>query len=133
MSKNSRRLPLSVTNIVLVSTFLAGAIASALLRNWLPTGLLLALGLGGLLAALYARRAGSRDITRINAIEYSDERDRMLARKGFAVVGAVALALSVVELVIAAMFTDYYWIASIQLLVLSVTWGVANSLAVRES
>lgn len=133
MSKSSSRLPLSVANILLVSIFLVGAVTTAVLHNWIGTGLLTVLGLGGLGGAIYARRAGSRDITRINAIEYRDERDRMLARNGFAVVGAVALALSVVELVVATVLTSYYFIASIQLFILTVTWVSANSRAVRES
>ncbi|MEP6480380.1 MAG: hypothetical protein ABJA94_00040 [Rhodoglobus sp.] len=131
MSKSSKRLPLSITNIVLVSTFLAGAVVTAILHSWLAAPLA-ALGVGGLLAALYARRVGARDITRINAIEYRDERDRTLAREGFAVVGAVALGLTVLELVLAVALTDYYWIVCVQLIILCVAWGVANSIAVRK-
>ena len=132
--QTNNRSPISTTNIVLVSTLFAGAIVAVLTQNWFGAILLLALGLFGLGAAVYARRPNSRDITRINAIEYRDERDRDLAKQGFATVGAAALILSVVEVVIATIFFyQLVGVACAQLLTLSVVWGIANSNAVKRS
>jgi hypothetical protein len=129
---SGNRLPISAVNAVLVSSFLLGAVTTAALRNWPAATVLGVLGLFGLGAALYARRDKARDITRVNAIEYRDERDRTVARNGFAVVGAVALVLSVVQVVVSTGLTEHFWFSYAQLLVLSVTWGIANSLAVRR-
>jgi hypothetical protein len=129
---SGNRLPISVVNAVLVSSFLLGAVSTAVLRNWPATSVLGALGVFGLAGALYARRDNARDITRVNAIEYRDERDRTVARNGFAVVGAVALVLSVVQVVVSTALTEHFWFAYAQLVVLSVTWSIANSLAVRR-
>ena len=148
MSKTTSRLPVSTVNAVLVAVFLVGAVVTGVLGNWLGTTLLGVLGIFGLIGALYARRADSRDITRVNAIEYSDERDRTIAQKGFAVVGAVALALSVLQVVLATIFaevvvqtgvsglsveTQIPLLPYIQLFILALTWGIANSVAARRT
>jgi hypothetical protein len=112
---------------------MAGAIAAALTQSWFGAILLLAGSLFGLSAALYARRPNSRDITRLNAIEYRDERDRVLAKQGFATVGAAALMLSVIEVVLAIVFFDQLVaIACAQLFALCIVWGIANSNAARR-
>jgi len=132
--QTNKRSLISTTNLILVGTLCAGAIIAALTQNWLGAIWLLILGLSGLGAALYARRTNSRDITRINGIEYRDERDRDLARQGFATVGAVALILSVVEVMLAIIFSpQLVGVASTQLVILSVVWGIANSNAVKRS
>lgn len=75
----------------------------------------------GLGAALYARRPNSKDITRVNAIEYRDERDRVIARKGFSIVGACALLLTVAETLGTSIFApEYVWLPSAQMIVLAV-------------
>jgi hypothetical protein len=159
MSTTSSRLPLSVPNIVLIGGSFAGAIATIILQNWFGAVLLLLVGGGGLLSALLARRAGASDLLRINAIEYRDERDSRLASHGFAVVGAWALLLVTLELVAATIFVGAVglaatpdgdgtivfrlegwslfgaaWeaIAVVQLCVLSVIWGIANTRAVKR-
>ena len=120
--------------MVLVGTLCAGAAIAALTQNWRGAIWLLILGLSGLGVALYARRPNARDITRINGIEYRDERDRDLARQGFATVGAAALILSVVEVVLAIIFFhQLVGVTSAQLIMLSVIWGIANSNAVKRS
>jgi len=132
--QTNNRSSISPTNIVLVGTFIAGAIVAALTQNWFGTILLLTLGVLGLSAAVYARRPNSRDITRINAIEYRDERDRDRAKHGFATVGAAALVLSVVEVVLTTIFFhELVGVAGAQLLTLSIVWGIANSNAVKRS
>jgi hypothetical protein len=157
---SSRRLPLSVPNIVLIGGSFAGAIVTILLGNWLGALLLLVLGGGGLLSALLARRAGASDWLRINAIEYRDERDSRLAGHGFAVVGAWALALATLELVAATIYVGAVTlttsvsttggsvafsltrsgvlagaleaITALQLFVLALVWGIANTRAVKR-
>lgn len=131
--QTTNRAPISPTNIILVSTLFAGAIIAALTQNWFGAILLLAIGSFGFGAALYARRPSSRDITRLNAIEYRDERDRVLAKQGFATVGAAALILSVVEVLLAIIFfNQLVAIACAQLLTMCVVWGIANSNAVKR-
>ena len=132
--QTDNRSSISTTNIVLVGAFIAGASVAAFTQNWFGAILLLALGLMGLGAAVHARRPNSRDITRINAIEYRDERDRDLAKHGFATVGAAALVLSVVEVLLATIFFhQLVGLAGAQLLTLSIVWGIANSQAVKRS
>jgi hypothetical protein len=159
ISKRFRRLPLSVPNMVLVGSCLLGAIATILLGNWFGTAALVVLGGGGLLSALLARRPGSSDWLRINAIEYRDERDSRLASHGFAVVGAWALALATLEFVAATVYAgavlfthtssgdgDVTYVlresgmiagaletvAALQVFVLCVVWGIANTRAVQR-
>ena len=160
MSTTSSRLPLSVPNIILIGGSFAGAIVTIALGNWFGAILLVLLGAGGLLSALLARRAGASDWLRINAIEYRDERDSRLASHGFAVVGAWALALGTLELVAATIFVGASTlttsvgahggsigftfsgaslvagaveaIAALQLFVLALVWGIANTRAVKR-
>ena len=160
MSTTSSRLPLSLPNMILVGVSFAGAIVTIVLGNWFGAILLIMLGGGGLLSALLARRAGASDWLRINAIEYRDERDSRLASHGFAVVGAWALVLATLELVAATIFVGAVTlttsvgahggsityilsgaslvaaaveaIAAVQLFVLAIVWGIANTRAVNR-
>ncbi|WP_146073489.1 hypothetical protein [Cryobacterium sp. N22] len=131
--KTTKRSPISTVNIALAGTLFAGAIVTALTQNWFGAFLFVAGGAAGLGAALYARRPDSRDITRLNAIEYRDERDRVLAKEGFAAVGAAALILSIIEVVLAIVFNQLVALACAQVFVLCIVWGIANSIAVRRS
>ncbi|WP_245853183.1 DMT family transporter [Blastococcus aggregatus] len=56
--------------------------------------------------AIFARHPSSREITRVNAIEYRDERDKGIAQVGFSVVGVVALVVSAIEFVAVAVLAD---------------------------
>jgi len=136
MLKSVERLPISAINLVLVSAFLLGAVIASALGRWSGATYLGALGLGGLAGALYAHRSGSRDVTRLNALEWRDERDRTLAKSGFAVVGAVALLMVLVQFIVAitvaAIDSPFVWAAITQLTILCVVWGVANSVVVRR-
>jgi len=131
--KTTKRLPISTVNIALAGTLLAGAIATALAHNWFASFVFVAGGVAGVGAALYARRPSSRDITRLNAIEYRDERDRLLAKQGFAAVGAAALILSFLEFVLALIFDQIVDLAAAQVVILCIVWAIANSIAVRRS
>lgn len=132
MSTTTRRRGISRTNTILISALVAGAVVTAITRNWTGTTFLTALALGGLICALSAARASASDSTRVNGLHYRDERDRELGRQGFSVVGAAALILSVAEMLFATMFQQYYGLAVIQLVVLSIVWGIANTIAVRK-
>jgi hypothetical protein len=137
MLKSVDRRPISAINMVLVSAFLLGALAEAALGRWAGAGYLGFLGLGGLAGALYARRSGSRDVTRLNALEWRDERDRNLARSAFAVVGAAALLMVMAQFIVVVVAdpsagSPLVWIACLQALILCLVWGVANSLVVRR-
>ena len=135
MLKSIERLPISAINLVLVSAFLLGALIAAALGSWPGATYLGAIGLCGLAGALYARRSGSRDVTRLNALEWRDERDRNLAKSGFAVVGAVALLMVLAQfivVVVADADSAFVWVTCMQVLVLFTAWGIANSVVVRR-
>lgn len=155
-----RRLPLSLPNVLLIGSCVLGAVVTTLLGNWFGAVLLVLLGGGGLISALLARRPGASDWLRINAIEYRDERDSRLASHGFAVVGAWALTLGALELVAATIYAGAILftqsgtladgsisfvlsgtgvlagaleaLAALQLFVLCLVWGIANTRAVQR-
>lgn len=129
---SKRRLPVSAANAVLVGAFALAATTAAVIGLWPEAALLAVLGLAGFACALYARRPGARDVTRINAIEYSDERDRRIAQTGFAAVGVVALVASMIHFIVAtALSLDHAWLPAAQLFLLSLVWAIANSVAAR--
>lgn len=140
MSTSSKnRLPISTVNAVLVGVLLVGAVVTAIAGSWYEAGLLAAVGIAGLAMAIYARRPGSRDITRVNAIEYRDERDKRIAQVGFSAVGVAALIVSAIEFVaVTVLAGPRDWPPVVQLLptgqlvLLCVVWTVANSVAARR-
>lgn len=90
---------------------------TAIIGSWSGAGLLAAVGIAVLVMALHARRPNSGDITRVNAIEYRDERDRLLAQYGFSAVGVAALIVSAIEFVAVTVLADLLgWHPAIQLL-----------------
>ena len=125
---------ISTANIILLSSLAAGAIICAVLQNPLGASFLGATAVLSLIAIIPNLRSDARDIGRINAIQYRDERDRTLARAGFSIVGAAALILSVVLAVAAAVSGSipFQIAAFAQLFVLAVVWAVANSIVVRR-
>jgi len=133
MSKTSYSR-LSTANIILLSSLAGGALVCAALQNVLGAVWLGATALLALIGILPNLRPDARDIGRINAIQYRDERDRRLARDGFSIVGAAALIISVIEAVAAAISGNiaFQIAAFAQLFVLSVIWAIANSVAVRR-
>ena len=97
------------------------------------TALLMAyFGVCGLGVALYARRPDSRDITRLNAIEYRDERDKSLAAEGFAAVGVAALIIGFVSFIVMMLTQQMNWFVIGVFLALLVVWAAANSVAARR-
>ena len=139
MSKTSERRmgifarsPISTTNTILVLTFLAASAVLAVLGNVGMALLMAYFGVAGLAVALYARRPNSRDITRVNAIEYRDERDRSLAAQGFSAVGVAALIIVFISFVVMMLAQQINWYVLAVLLALLVVWAVANTVAVRS-
>jgi hypothetical protein len=107
MLKTVSRPPISRINAMVLASFAVGAVVAALLGGRMATVALLIGSAVGLAGALNARRPNARDVTRLNAMEYRDERDRLLAQQGLAVVGAAALILSVGALIVTTAFGDY--------------------------
>ena len=134
MSLRTDRLPVSMVNIVLVTAFVAGGLVTLLLGHPLQAVGLFVAGAGGLHCALWARRPRARDVTRLNALEWRDERDRRLGKDALSVVGGAALVLSMVELVVVSILAidAALWLAWIQLIVLMAVWALMNSIVVRR-
>jgi len=137
MLKSVERLRISTINVVLVSVFLLGALAAAAMGRWQEAITFGVGGLCGLAGALYARRSSSRDVTRLNALEWRDERDRALAKSGLAVVGAVALLMVLAQFIVIVVtdtshHSPFMWLTLSQLLILNLAWVIANSVAVRR-
>jgi len=136
MSKSIELLRISTINRVLVGSLFLGAVIAGALGRWTGAVFLGVLCLGGLAAALAARRSDSRDVTRLNALEWRDERDRTLAKSGFAAVGTVALVMVLAQVIVlfvaGSTGSAFMWVALVQLVILNITWSVANSIAVRR-
>ncbi|MBM7024600.1 hypothetical protein [Clavibacter zhangzhiyongii] len=86
-----------------------------------------------LIQAVVAAQPGVSDETRVNGLEYRDERDRQLAQRGFAAVGVAALLLSCGTFLVRTLMGDVDWWIAGQMLVLVAVWGIANRVAVRRS
>lgn len=142
MSTKTSKLPVSLPNLILITSTFAGALVTGLLGNIPATGILLILAVGGVISALLARRPGASDWLRINAVEYRDERDKRLALDAFAVVGIVALIAALACVIAAALYAGFVGhttlsivlltASTLQLFVLSIAWGWANTVVVRR-
>lgn len=130
-------LRMSWWNVVLLVGVLAAAVVMAVLGRWVEAVVfaVVVLFLGA--SAVYARSGRSGDLTRLNAAEYLDERDRAAATQGFAAVGVTALLLGFALLVLATVLLEpgepMFLVLIGNLLVLAVVWGVANWVALRRS
>ena len=125
-------LKISTINVVLLSVLLAGAVATGLFANWFEMALLLIAAVFIFVSAVYARGQKASDVTRLNAIEYRDERDRLLAKSGFAIVGVAALILAAAEFVLAVVSQQWLAFASAQLVVLCAVWGITNAVVANR-
>lgn len=134
MSTMRERLPVAPMNLIAFLLAAGAAVASVATGNPWGGVCIGAAGVYVLIAARLARRAGSTDLARINALEYRDERDRVLARDGLATVGGAALLLGFVEFIVAIAVgqTTFVLLASAQVVAIAVVWGVANLRAVRR-
>ncbi|MEV8254317.1 hypothetical protein AB0O95_10175 [Rhodoglobus sp. NPDC076762] len=130
--KTTTSFKVSTINVVLLGLLLAGAVVAGLLGSWFGMALLLVAAAFIFVSAVYARGQEASDVLRLNAIEYRDERDRLLARNGFAVVGVAALSLAMAEFVLALVLQQFVLLAAAQVFVLNVIWGIANSVAAKR-
>lgn len=143
MSSLRRRLPLSTPNLILVSVFTISAIVAAAFQSWIACALGLVLAVALTVQARIARRSGSSDRARLNALEYRDERDRTLARAGFSVVGGLALIMAVTEWIVATAVyfsnpslgwaAGIYYVTFFQMLLFNGVWARANRAATQEN
>lgn len=87
-------------------------------------------------SAIYARSGRASDVTRLNALETVDERDRTMTAFALAVVGVAAIFASFGVLLAAIALLDaqhpMFWIIMGQMLALAITWMIANVVAVRR-
>lgn len=129
-----RRGIMSTANFVFLAAVLIVVVASAALGRWLGVvvfGLLFILQLATVLYIRANGRAG--DVTRVNALEYSDERDRSIALHGLAAVGVAGLlgsaALFVWAVLAAPVGSVEYIGASLLFAALCLVWAIANWVA----
>lgn len=87
-------------------------------------------------SAVYARSGRSSDVTRLNALESVDERDRAMASFALAVVGVAAMFVSVAVLIAGIFLLEpgepMFWVVIGQMFVLAITWTIANIVAARR-
>lgn len=133
------RLPVSPVNAGTIGLILAGALGTALVGHWRATVVLLLGAVAIFVMARYARRPEARDITRINATEYRDERDWRIAQGGLSAVGATALIVVFVEFLVLLIVLDddeppaaLLVVGGHALLLFSV-WAIANSRIANRS
>ncbi|MER7609461.1 hypothetical protein [Nocardioides sp. NPDC127503] len=128
-----RRLPLSKWNITSLAVFAALILAAVIRQVW-PVATVLSIGLVvGIILAIAARARPSGDFERVSALEFHDERDRFIAIRALAVVGAASLALPFLALAGYAI-VDYTAFANSALttpallyyLFLTVLWSASN-------
>ncbi|CCE76714.1 hypothetical protein [Clavibacter nebraskensis] len=132
MSKTTERRGISRVNALLVGVLAAGAVVALIAGNpynAITLALMAAILLGG---ALHAARPTASDVTRIDGLEYRDERDGLLAQKGFAAVGVAALVMTVGTFFVTTLMGRVHWYVLAQMLVLAAVWAVANRLAARR-
>ena len=124
------RLGMSWWNAVIVGVALIAAIVLAVQGNWGTAILMVLSGAITAVAAIHARSGRASDISRLNAVEYIDERDRAIGAHAFAIVGVVALLLAFSVFVVVAVLTSgrepIFWLAFGQLMLLLVAWAIAN-------
>lgn len=129
-------LRMSWWNAVLTFAVLVVAATMAAQGRWGATALLVIVAIVVGASAAYARSGRASDLTRLNAIEYADERDRFAATHALAIVGVVALVLAFAMLIVGAVLLEpgspMSWIPVAQVVVLAVAWALANVVALRR-
>ncbi|GGA76679.1 hypothetical protein GCM10011490_29300 [Pseudoclavibacter endophyticus] len=131
-TRSRRRWPISTLNTVLLGVGLVGAVVFFIIDSPFSGAVMLIATVAVAVGALLARRRGSSDLERINALEYADERDRAAAVKGLAAVGVASLVLLVVQIIVAVALGEGVFLAASTLLVLSIVWLIANWYFVRR-
>ncbi len=132
MSKTTERRGVSRVNAIITGVLLLGALVAVIAGNLYNAITLAVMAVILLGSALHAARPTASDVTRINGLEYRDERDGPLAQKGFAAVGVAALVMTVGTFFVTTLMGQVHWYALAQMLVLAGVWAVANWLAARR-
>lgn len=132
-----KRFGMSWWNVVMVAVALIAAVIMAVLGRWGVAGIFVIVGLGLAGSAIYARSGSASDLTRLNAAEYVDERDRAVGTQAFAIVGVVALVLTMVVFVIGMALLEpgspMFLVLAGQMIALTIAWAIANLVALRRS
>lgn len=132
-TRTERRLPMSPANLVVCAALAVVAVAALTAGLWQDAILI---GAGGVLCVVSVRRArrpDASDLARVEAMEYRDERDRAIARAGFATAGAAAILLSTAETGVAVVLRPEWAVwPAMQALVLTAAWAVGNRVAARR-
>lgn len=106
------------------------------LGRWFAAIVMAVLLVAFVASVLYARTARASDVTRLNAAEYADERDRAMGAFGLAVVGVTAMFTSMAMFILAILLLPpthpMVFVVWGQLVLLAVVWLVANWIAVRR-
>jgi len=134
MSKIDRSLALNVG--VVVAAVVAVTVIIAVTGNLAFLVVILAVAGSAVwnIIRIYRRPGEASDVDRLNSMKYLDERDQSLALHAFAIVGIVALAMTVVT-VFLTLITDVLgaeYIALMQFIVLFGSWAAANSYVTRK-
>jgi hypothetical protein len=120
---------LSVVNLA-IAAVLGAALAVALARQfWSAALIILAIDVGGLSMAWYARRHGRSDLGRVEALEPSDERERRILTHGLAGVGAAALVISVLAFLLALLADGRTGMTTYPMIGLMLVWAISNRVA----
>ncbi|WP_349828120.1 hypothetical protein [Brevibacterium litoralis] len=94
-------------------------------------------------SVLWARSGSSGDVTRLNALEYSDERDRRLGVRGLAAVGVAGLSigggafvafvtLQVFDVAMSPFVHGVFLGLVLLVVVLCIVWSIANWIVARR-
>ncbi|GEK80698.1 hypothetical protein [Agrococcus baldri] len=130
-------LRMSWWNAVMVVVVLIAAVIMAVLDRWGVAGIFVIVGVGLAASAIYARSGRASDLTRLNATEYIDERDRTVGTHALAIVGVVALVLTMVVFVVGTVLLDpgspMFFVLWAQVILLVIAWMIANFVALRRS
>lgn len=132
-----RWLRMSWWNGVLALAALGAAAGMAVLGRWAVAAIFVLVAVVVAASAIYARSGRASDLTRLNAAEYVDERDRAVGTHALAIVGVVALVLAMVVFVVGVVLLEpgnpMFWVLWGQVIALTIAWAVANLFALRRS
>lgn len=128
------RWPLSIVNTVIYAYALVFGVGLIVFDRVAAGVVMIVAAVLGVLFSIRARRSGSGDLERVNALELADERDRAAARKAFAAIGVVALVAAMLQFTVAIIVDEpaFALVSAIMLLILTVTWMIANWYYVRR-
>ncbi|GAB2516129.1 hypothetical protein GCM10027064_12240 [Microbacterium petrolearium] len=133
-ARGRRRWPISILNTVIYGAMTLFGVWLIVVDRIGPGVILIVAAVLGALASAFARRRGSGDLERVNALEFADERDRAAAGKALATVGVAALLASMAQFVVAIIVDDplFSLMSAAVLLFLAIVWLVANWYFVRR-